>query len=844
MNIWKDLRYALRTFRRAPLFTAIAVLSLGLGIGANTAIFSLIDQILLRLLPVKDPQELVLLTMRGPHYGSNWGGNAISYPMYKDFKDNNQVFTGMFCRFPIAVSLGYGGKTDRVLSELVSGSYFPLLGVGATMGRTISPDDDRTPGGHPVVVLSYNFWQSRFAGDRSILGKTLVINGRNMTVIGVGQAGFNGVELGQTAQMFIPMMMEKEMTPTQLAGALKDRRQRWVNAFGRLKPGVSATQAKASLQPFMHSMLEMEVKEPAFRHASEHDRQQFLTCWMNVLPGSQGRSYLREQLSTSLWVLMAITGAVLLMACSNIANLLLARASARQKEVAVRVAIGASRGRIISQLLVESLLLSFLGAIVGLAFAYAADSLLLAAYLPSDSNQLNISTAPDFRVLAFTFGVTLFTALLFGLVPALQASRPDVAPTLKDQAGAVVSGGHVLLRKSLVAAQVTLSLLLLICAGLFLRTLTNLRSLGPGFSSERLIGFTLDPSLNGYKPERVKLFYQQLTDSLAATPGVHSVGLAAVRILEDNEWDSSVTVQGFNAKPGENPEPYMNSIGPNYFATLGVPILQGRDFTIKDTQELKHGDGDDNFSPATIIINEKFAKKFFQDRNPIGLHIGFGSDPGTKTDMEVIGVVKDIKYTSLRDEIPVQAYVPYLASRSAGGMTVYARTTLEPNQMYNVMRQKVRALDSNVPIYDMRTTEEQIDNSLRTERLVSSLSTVFGSLATLLAVIGLYGVMAYNVTRRTREIGIRMALGALGGDVIWMVMREVLILIGIGVVIGLPAAIGLSFLIKSQLYGLAPTDPLTLALATLLLAGVAGMAGFIPAFRASRVDPLRALRYE
>ncbi len=842
MNIWNDLRYAFRTFRKAPLFTGVAVLSLGLGIGANTAIFSLLDQILLRPLPVKDPGELVLLTMRGPHYGSNWGGNAISYPMYKDFKENNQVFTGMFCRFPFAASLGYSGKTDRVNVELVSGTYFPLLGIGATMGRTISPDDDRTPGGHPLAVLSYDFWQSRFAGDKAIVGKTLVIDGRNMTVIGVAQAGFNGVELGQTAQIFVPLMMAKEMTP--LTDGLTNRRQRWVNAFGRLKPGVTAAQAKASLQPFMHSMLEMEVKEPAFRHASEHARQQFLKCWMDVLPGSQGRSYVREHLSTSLWVLMAITGAVLLMACSNIANLLLARASARQKEVAVRVAIGASRGRIISQLLVESLLLSFLGAIVGLAFAYAADSLLLNAYLPADSSQLNISTAPDFRVLAFTFCVTLLTALLFGLVPALQASRPDVAPTLKDQAGSVVGGGHVLLRKTLVAAQVTLSLLLLICAGLFLRTLNNLRELGPGFSPEHLIGFNLDPSLNGYTPKRVKLFFQQLTESLAGTPGVRSVGLASMRILEEDEWDSSVTVEGYTATQGEGPEPFMNSIGPNYFATLGVPILQGRDFSIKDTQSVKHGDDPDDFSPTTVMINEKFAKKYFAGRNPIGLHIGFGSDPGTKTDMEVIGVVKDIKYTNLRDEIPVQAYIPYLANRHTGGMTVYARTTLEPKQMYNVMREKVRALDSNVPIYDMRTTDEQIDNSLRTERLVSSLSTVFGSLATLLAVIGLYGVMAYNVTRRTREIGIRIALGAIGGNVIWMVMREVLILIGIGVVIGLPAAVGLSFLIKSQLYGLAPTDPLTLALATLLLAAVAGLAGFIPAFRASRVDPVRALRYE
>jgi predicted permease len=840
--VWNDVRYALRTLRKAPLFTAVAVLSLAFGIGANTAIFTLLDQILLRLLPVKSPEQLVLLTMRGEHYGSNWGGNAISYPMYKDFRDNNQVFTGLLCRFPIPASLGFNGHTERVQAELVSGNYFPLLGVGTALGRAITPDDDRVPGGHPVVMLSYDFWQSRFAGDKSIIGKTLVVNGRNMNVIGVAEPGFDGVELGVTTRLFIPVMMKAQMTP--FWDGLKDRRQRWVNAFGRLKPGVSASQAKASLQPLMHSMLEMEVKEPAFRNASKYDRDQFLKCWIDVLPGSQGRSYLRQQLSTSLWMLMALTGVVLLMACSNLANLLLARGSARQKEVAVRLAIGASRGRIVRQLLTESLLLSLLGAVVGLFFAYGAVHLLLAAYLPADSSNLKLATAPDTRVLLFTFGVMLGTSLLFGFAPAIRASRPEVAPTLKDQAGSVVGSGSISLRKILVGAQVMLSLLLLIGAGLFLRTLGNLRNLGPGFAPERLVGFNLDPSLNGYDSDRAKIFYRQLTDNLAAVPGVRSVGLASVRILEDNEWDSSMTAEGFKAAPGRHPEPYMNSISPNYFATMGVPILQGRDFTLKDVQHVKHGDDPDAFAPTVVIINDKFAKKYFAGRDPVGLHLGFGSDPGTKTDMEIIGVVKDIKYTNLRDEIPEQAFVPYLADRHVGGMTVYVRTQLEPSQLYRAMRETVRALDPKMPIYSMRTTEEQIDNSLRTERLVASLSGVFGALATMLAVIGLYGVMAYTVTRRTREIGIRMALGAFRREVIWMVMREVLILIGAGVLVGLPLAVGLSFLVKSQLYGLAPSDPVTLILATVLLALVAGLAGFIPALRASRIDPMNALRYE
>jgi predicted permease len=846
MTIWNDIRYALRGFRRAPLFTLVAIFSLAFGIGANTAVFSLLDQVMLRLLPVKNPEQLVILKENGMHYGSNSGMNALSYPMYKDFSEHNDVFRGMFCRFATEASLGFGNRTERVAVELVSGSYFPVLGVSAAVGRTFTPDDDRTPNGHPLAVLNYNFWQNRFAGDRGIVNKTITLNGHTMTVIGVTQAGFDGVQLGHSTKVFVPMMMKAQMTP--LWDALKDRRWRWVNAFGRLKPGVSMKQAQAALQPFMHSMLEMEVKEPAFRNASDFTRRQFLKSSIELLPGSQGHSYLRRQLGTPLWVLMALTGTVLLLACANLANLMLARAASREREMSIRLAIGAGRARIVRQLLVESLLLSGAGAAVGLSLAYAADRLLLTAYLPAEaSGDLAISAIPDVRILGFTIAVMFVTVLIFGLAPAIHSSRTDVAPTLKDQAGSVVSGGNVLLRKTLVAAQVTLSLLLLIGAGLFLRTLNNLRDLGPGFSPERLVGFNIDPSLNGYSVERSKAFYRRLTDELAATPGVNAVSLASMRILEDNEWDSSMTAEGYSARADQSPEPYMNSISPNYFATLGVAVLQGRDFTLKDTLTVPHGkneDGTPDTAPATVIINERFAKKYFAGRSPLGLHLGFGSDPGTKTDMEIIGVVKDIKYTNLRDEIPEQAYVPYLASSYVGDMTVYLRTTLEPQQVMGAVRRKVQKLDSNIPVYAMRTTQEQIDLSLRTERLVASLSAVFGALATLLAVIGLYGVMAYTVARRTREIGIRMALGAEQGNVLWMVMKEVLVLVSAGVLIGVPLAIGLSSLIKNLLFGMAPHDPITLIAATLALATVACLAGFIPALRASRVDPTYALRYE
>ncbi len=840
-----DLRFALRTLRKSPVFTAVAVFSLALGIGANTAIFTLLDQILLRMLPVKNPEQLVLLSMRGFHYGGNWGGNAISYPMYRDFSENNTVFSGMFCRFPNRVGLSFNGQTERTAAELVSGTYFPVLGVGAALGRTFTPDDDRVPDGHPLIVLSYEFWQTRFAGDPHVLGKTVQVDSHNFTIIGIAQRGFDGVELGYTAQIFIPIMMRAEAVPNSEQLDFKNRRQRWVNAFGRLKPGVSAEHAKASLQPFFHGMLEMEVTEEAFNNASAEVRQRFLQNVIDVLPGSQGRSYIRRQLTTPLWVLMALTAGVLLIACANVASLLIARATSRQKEIAIRLAIGAGRFRIMRQLLVESLLLSIAGGALGLLLALLTDRLLL-AFLPPDTTSLKLSTAPDLRILLFTAAIALVTGTLFGFVPALQCTRPDVAPTLKDTVGGIVGGGAgVRFRKALVALQVTLSLLLLVGAGLFIRSLRNLRDLGPGFSAENLVAFALDPTMNGYDTGRAKLFYQQLGDSIHSIPGVRSVGMAFMRILEDNESDSWVTVEGYRPAATETPDPYMNWISPGYFGALGVPILAGRDFTVKDNELQQHGPRPENVVPRVVIVNDKFARKFFGSPDKaLGRRVGLGIDPNTKTDMEIVGVVKDIKYTNLRDEIPIQMFEPYLAMRRVGGMVVYVRTTMDPSQFFAAVRLKTRVLDANLPLWAMRTLDEQLSKSLLTERLVASLSTVFGFLATLLAVIGLYGVMAYTVSRRTREIGIRMALGAFERHVIWMVMREVLLLVSIGVAAGLVATAGLTRLVQTQLFGITPHDPGTLAIAALCLTAVACIAGYIPALRASRIDAMRALRYE
>jgi predicted permease len=845
-SLAQDVKLAFRGLAKAPAFTAVAVVSLALGIGANTAIFTLLDQVLLRRLPVKSPEELALMTMVGSHYGSNWGGNALSYPMYVDLRDNNRVFTGMFCRFRTRVSSSFDGETERVAAELVSGTYFPVLGVGAALGRTLTPDDDREPGGHPLAMLSYDYWRSRFGGDPSVLGRTLVVNGHNLTIVGVAQDGFTGVELEFRPQIFVPMMMKAQMTP--FWDALKDRRMRFVNAFGRLKPGVSREQAKASLQPFFKGILEMEVKEPAFRNASVEAREAFLKNVLDVIPGGQGRSYLRRQLQAPFSVLLGLTAGVLLIACANVAGLLLARAAAREKEIAVRLAVGASRMRLVRLLLAESLVLAGVGALVGLAVAWGTNRAVL-ALLPPDFARMNLRASPDLRTLLFTAGLAAATAVVFGLLPALQSTRPHLAPTLKEQAGAVAGGlKQARFRQALVAVQVALSLLLLIGAGLFARTLFNLRKLGPGFPTESLLAFSLDPSLNGYEAGRAKGFYRQLTRELQAVPGVSEVGLAAVGILQDNEWDSSVTVEGHVAAPGEDVNPYMNSISPGYFAALGASIVAGRDFTDADTEEQLHqeavGAEEPFYTPRVVIVNEKFARRFFPNESALGRRVGFGSDPGTPTDMEIVGVVKDIKYTNLRDEIPIQMFIPYLASRYVGDMTVYVRAGLSPEQVVTSARERVRALDPQLPLYDVRTIEHRVSDSLLVERLVAGLSAAFGALATVLACVGLYGVLAYNVTRRSREIGVRMALGARAADVVRLVLREAVVLLLIGLAAGLPVALALARAVQSQLFGVHFADVSTILAASVSLTLVAGLAGYLPARRASRFDPVRTLRYE
>jgi len=841
-QLLSDVRLALRGWKRAPGFALIAITSIAIAIGATTAIFTLVDQVLLRVLPVPNPQELVQLTHQGSRYGSNWGdGSELAFATYKELRDQQKTFTGVFGRFGYAMHVGHGSRTDRVAGELVTGSYFPVLGVGAAAGRILTPEDDRQPGAHPVAVISHAFWTSRFAADPKIIGSKIVINGHPFTLIGVARRGFDGIELGRPTLVWVPILMKAQVTPGW--NGLDDRLFRWVRVFGRLKPGVTAEQATASLQSAYKASIALDLADRGFANATARTRDRYAKGSLELQSAAQGRSGFRRRLTRPLWILMAIAAGVLLIACANVANLLLARAAGRQREVAVRLAIGASRWQIVRQLLVESVLLALAGGVAGLGIAAAGAPLVLGFFINPDLPS-PISTLPDLRILGFTFALATATGVLFGLAPALQTTRPALAPTLKDTAGTVLGGGHARLRKALVASQITVSLLLLIGAGLFLRTLDNLLIVDVGVEPAHLVAFGVDPALNGYKSDRAKHFARTLLERLNTAPGITAAGFATTRILEGNQWNSSFTIAGYQAAPDESTAVWCNAVSPGYFKALGIPLLKGRDFDQRDAYSPGPPGPDDPPPFRVAIVNERFVKKYYGAADPIGRRVGFGDNPNTRTPIEIIGVVADAKYTDVRDEIQRQIFFPYLENREAGGFTVYARTTLDANSAFAIARDTIRELDPNLPMSGLRTFERQIQQSLQSERMIATMSSAFGVLATVLALVGVYGVMAYTVARRTREIGIRMALGATGNRIAWLVVREILTIAAAGMAIGLPLAWWLSRFVEAQLYNVKPMDPIAIAAAMAALALVAIAAGVIPSRRATRVNPVTALRYE
>jgi predicted permease len=831
-TLLSDLRYAARGLRRSPLFSIVAILSLGLGIGANTAIFTLIDQVLLRKLPVTRPDELVMLYQQGSHMGSNMGSRMHSYPIYQDYQKRAEPLAEVLCRRLVPASVSIDNSTERLQAELVSGNYFSMLGVKPAIGRVFnSQEDDQVYQGHPVVVLSYDYWVSRFARDPGVVGKKILVNNSPMTIVGVSAAGFAGVDPAQAPQIRVPVLMKPAMTPEWTWLRMDDRRARWVQVFARLKPGYTVESARAPLQGLFTQIRADEMTLPAAKHWSAYSREQFMKGQLLVVSAAVGYSPLRNDFSTPLVVLMSMVGLVLLIACANVANLLIARGFMRQREIAVRLSLGASRGRLVRQLLVESLALSFVGGVVGLGLAYLLTQGLL-GLIPSGGQPLLIRPEPDVRILAFTFGLTGFTGVVFGLLPALRASRPDPWTTLKDTMGSIAgTGGSLFLRKGLVTAQVALSFLLLFGAGLFVRSLQNLQTTDTGVALDNLVTFRLSPALNGYDSPRAVQFYERLLERLGSAPGITSASMVAVAILSGDEWDNSMSVEGHRPADGEDMQAFMNALSPGYFKTMKIAMLEGRDFARADYKP----------NSNVAIVNRRFAEHFFKGTSAVGKRIGPGGGPNTKLNVEIIGVVADSLYEGPREGVRRQVFVPHFG---AGSAVFYVRTTMSSSATYSLVRNELKHQDASMPVYEMKTLEAQLDETLLTDRLVALLSAGFGLLATLLASIGLYGVMAFVVARRKKELGIRLALGAQPGYVIWLVMREVLLLLSIGLAVGIPAAMLLGRYVSSQLYGIEAHDPTIAVATTVLLALVSAAAGLIPAHRASRIDPILALRHE
>lgn len=826
-----DLRFSARSFVRSPSFTATAVLSLALGIGATTAIYSLVDQIILHALPVRDPQRLVLIDWKGEQvYGGFGSYNLMSYPLCRDLQRQERFFQGVLCRAAVTINLSTNGAHRPAAAEIVSGTYFSVLGVSPAMGRLLTNDDDQTAGRSPTVVLSYDFWKTQFAGAPDVVGRKVLVNRHPMTVIGVAAQGFRGIDVGRVPLLWIPAAMSGYALPID---PTPDRTTCWMQILGRLRPDVTLSQAQAGLQPWFKAMLEEDTRLASFPRITAERKQRFLASSLELTPAPQGHSGLHRTLAQPLWVLFAATGVLLALACLNVAGLFLARASARDREISTRFAVGASRGRIGRQLLADSTLLALAGGTLGVLLAPLAIQTLI-AFLPRDVAANALEPTVDMRLLLFTFLVSVATGLLAGLAPALQAGRSGAICSLRERGGTAF--GALRLRRAIVTAQIAFTLILLIGAALFTRTLTGLLAKGPGFATSSLVSFGIDPIRNGYSPSEANRLVRSIHDKLLASRSTQTSGIARIQLLTGGTWNNLMTIQASQRFTTDRLV-HLNAVSPEFFATLGARIVAGRDFDERDSRPASDS------RRRVAVINEAFVKRYFSGQSPLGVRIGVGSGTDVKPEAEIVGVVSNISYRGLREEWE-QAYFPVGSEGFFEGANFYVRAQGSSEAAFQSIRTILRNADPTLALTYFRTLDEQINRALSTERMLATLSGSFGTLALLLSLVGLYGVMSFVVTQRTREIGIRLALGATHSATVWLVLRDALVMITAGIAIALPCIWALSRLIESQLYDVKPTDPATIAIATLILCSAAVSAALIPARTASAVNPTEALRFE